>query len=153
MAHAGGRPPLYTIELGQLICERIAAGEALIAICKEPDIPTMSTVFTWIEKFPEFAQSYARARDKRLQVMAEEIQAIADDSSGDLIEVVDKKGRTKTIVDQENIQRSKLRVDTRKWLLSKLAHKTYGDRTALEHSGPGQGPLEIRVVRVGREKP
>lgn len=137
MAHAGGRPPLYTIELAAVICGRIADGESLSAICRDSYMPAMSTVMTWLDK-PEFAERYARAKDKRLEVMSEEIQQICDDMVGD---------------DKVKVQRDRLRVDTRKWLLSKLVPKTYGDRQTLEHSGPGQGPLEIRVVRVGREKP
>ena len=42
----------------------------------------------------------------------------------------------------ESVQRSKLRVDTRKWLMSKLAPKKYGEKVDLEHSG------EVAIKRV-----
>ncbi len=42
----------------------------------------------------------------------------------------------------EHVQRSRLRVDTRKWILSKLAPKRYGDK--LQHTGDGGGPIRVR---------
>lgn len=63
--------------------------------------------------------------------MADEIIEISDDSSGDVI--VDDEGNTRT--DAERVARSRLRVDTRKWMLSKMLPKIYGDKIETTHKG------------------
>lgn len=68
--------------------------------------------------------------DLRCERMAEEIQEISDDGSNDWME---REGIT--VADHEHIQRSKLRVDSRKWLLSKMMPKKYGDRVSAEVTG------------------
>ena len=86
----------------------------------------------------EFSQQYASAREVQAEVWADEIVAIADDTTADL--TTDKDG--KEIVRHENIQRSRLRVDARKWIASKLLPKRYGDK--LQHTGEGGGPIRVR---------
>jgi len=80
-----------------------------------------------IDDHEGFAAHYARARDIGLEVMAEETIEIADDSGLDV--VMTENGPRP---DGEVINRAKLRVDTRKWLLSKLAPKRYGDRLQVD---------------------
>jgi hypothetical protein len=89
----------------------------------------------WAREKPEFSQQYAKAREALLDHWAEEITEIADDGSNDWIKREAEEGRVEIKVDAEHINRSRLRVDTRKWLLSKLAPKKYGDKTQVEHSG------------------
>ena len=73
-----------------------------------------------------FAQ-YARARDVGLDAMADELFDIADDGTNDWMER-DGEGNPGYAVNGENVSRSRLRVDTRKWYLSKLAPKRYGEK-------------------------
>ena len=103
-------------------------------------MPAMSTVIGWLfdGKHEEFEQQYARAREVQAEVLADELTDIADDAAGDFTK--DKDG--KTTVDHENIQRSRLRVDTRKWVASKLLPKRYGDK--MQHTGDGGGPIRVR---------
>lgn len=63
--------------------------------------------------------------------MAEQLFAIADDGSNDWIEKVAKSGETFTVPDHEHMARSRLRIETRKWYLSKLAPKKYGERVEI----------------------
>jgi hypothetical protein len=72
------------------------------------------------DNFGGFSARYARARAIQYDRWADEILTIADDASGDLIQRLGKDGSTERVVDHENIQRSRLRCDSRKWLLSKL---------------------------------
>jgi hypothetical protein len=106
------------------------------------DMPAQRTIFQWLAKNPEFAQQYTIAHDMRLEAMAEEIIEISDDGRNDWIERQVGENRTETVADHEHINRSRLRVDTRKWLLSKLAPKKYGDKMAL--TGDGGGALIIK---------
>ncbi len=58
---------------------------------------------------------------------------------------MDKDG--KKTLDHEHVQRSRLRVDTRKWAAGKLAPKRYGDK--LQHTGEGGGPIRTEVDLTG----
>ena len=127
-----GRRSTYSEEIAAEIIERLSAGEALIAICRDAHMPPESTVRLWVIDDREgFAARYARARDMWLDHMAEETIGISDDSSRDYVTTED--GRQ--LPDHDHINRSRLRVDTRKWITAKLAPKRYGDRLDLNHSG------------------
>jgi hypothetical protein len=96
-----------------------------------PDMPGAVAVFDWIHDDAVFAKQYARARELQAELYADEIVAISDDGSNDTY--IDDEG--KTHVDTDVIARSKLRVDARKWVASKLLPKKYGDKAAVELSG------------------
>ena len=132
-----GRPktgPTFSTEIQDAIINRIAAGETLRAICRTNGFPKHSTVLEWVSD-PVFADRYARARRSGLDVIAEEIIDIADDSSGDV--TFDAEGNERQ--NSEFTNRSRLRVDARKWLLSKLRPDKYGDHLTL--AGDQANPL------------
>src|SRR5260370_2842775 len=83
------------------------------------------------KSFRDFRDQYARAREEQADKLFREIIEIADDASGDYVTTSDGK----TIVDHEHIQRSRLRVDARKWAAARLAPKKYGDRVEHDHKG------------------
>jgi len=136
-----GRPSDYSEELGTVICHRLIQGESLRAICRSTDMPALSTVCLWLSKHESFSVQYARAKEIQMEHKLEEMFEIADNSAGDI--TIGPDGRT--IVNHENIQRARLRVDTRKWAMSKLAPKKYGDRLVAEHSGPAGAPIQHHV--------
>ena len=119
-----GRPSSYTWEIAVSICGRLANGEALTTICRSADMPSRRTVLKWLfdERNTDFVPMYARAREAQAEIMAEEIISIADDSAGDI--TIGEDGRE--IVNHEAIQRSRLRVDARKWVAAKLLPRKYG---------------------------
>ena len=127
-----GRPSVYTSAIADEICERLPE-ETLQAICRDDHIPAIGTVLGWVTDDREgFAERYARARSLQIERMSHEIIAIADDSSQDVIERTDEKGNVYELKDQDHINRSRLRVDTRKWLLARLLPKKYGDATLMK---------------------
>jgi hypothetical protein len=131
-----GRPSTFTEELALSICERIAEGQSLRSICRLLDMPAQSTVFKWLTENVKFSEQYAHARVAQAELMADELLDIADDGSNDWMDRYDKEGNVSgRVVDQEAINRSRLRVDTRKWIASKLLPKKYGDKIDHEHSG------------------
>jgi hypothetical protein len=138
----------WTPELEEAICSRIAAGESVLSISKDPAIPSQDSIYRRIINDSAFSEKYARAREAQMELMSAEILEIADDSSRD----------TKTgpeggeYPDNEWISRSKLRVDTRKWLMSKLAPKKYGDRVQNEHTGADGGPIQFVTKSILEEK-
>ena len=137
----------YTAQIGEFICLRIANGESLRQIVTDPDMPASSTVFKWLSEQKSFSEQYARAREAQMEVMAQEIIDIADDGRNDTY--TDEDGNEHT--NQDVINRSRLRVDTRKWLMSKLAPKKYGDK--ITHQGDSENPVvhEVRGMKAVRD--
>lgn len=121
------RPSSFTQAKADLICDLLSDGLSLRQICCMEDMPERNTVFRWLEASPAFQRQYARARELQADHYAEEIIEISDDGSRDYNK--DEEGNL--IVDHDHIQRSRLRVDSRKWAASKLAPKKYGDRMQL----------------------
>lgn len=131
-----GRKTLYTPDLGNKILDRLAAGESLRAICRDSEIGVSAPcVRGWVvEDVDGFAERYARARDIGLDEKADELEEIADDGSNDWMDKNDPQNPGYSL-NGEHVQRSRLRVEARKWYLSKLAPKKYGDKIGVEHSG------------------
>lgn len=135
-----GRPSIYTPELAAQICTHIADGMSLRAIAAMDGMPHQATIMAWLDgSRPDFSEQYARAREAQADKLAEEILSIADDGRSDTY--IDAEGNIKS--DPEVIQRSKLRVDTRKWLASKMAPKKYGDKLVNEHTGANGGAIQV----------
>ncbi len=135
-----GRPSSFSQAAADEICERIAAGETVRNLSGD-NLPEPRTIFRWLASNESFRQQYARAKESQAEVLAEEILEISDDATNDYTETEDG-----AILNHENIQRSRLRVDSRKWLLSKLLPKKYGDRVQQEING-GE-PLRIVVTGI-----
>lgn len=124
-----GRPSGYTPELSDIICSRLANGESLRTICKDEDMPCKATVFNWMRTNKEFLDQYARAKEEAADALVEEMLDIADDGANDWMEKHDSDGACVGYhLNGEHVQRSKVRIDTRKWIAAKLKPKKYGDR-------------------------
>ena len=123
------------------ICERIAEGESLREICTDEDMPSKTTVFKWLSQSQELADQYARAREEQADLIFDEILGIADDARNDWME---RNGQDDAgyQANGEHIQRSRLRIDARKWMAGKLRPKVYGDKLDLNHSGEMRVTLE-----------
>jgi hypothetical protein len=98
-----GRPTLKTPELCAEICRRLAQGETMQAILKEPGMPAWTTVHDWKRADESFRQALARAREQQAEVWAEEIMSISDDD----------------LPTHEAIGRARLRMQSRQWLAGK----------------------------------
>ena len=124
----------FSQDIADAICERIISGDSLRHICDDDSMPSASTVFKWLRDIEAFSQQYARAKTAQAEVMAEELLDIAEDGRNDWIEVENKRGGgTHIELNREAIERSRMRIDVRKWLMSKMMPKKYGDK--LELSG------------------
>lgn len=113
------------------IFERVAKGESLNRICSEPGMPARKTFYEWVAEDESVLRRYEFAMMMRADTYAEETIEIADMSDGDTY--INDDG--KLVTDHEAINRSRLRVDARKWYASKLAPKKYGDRVTNTHEG------------------
>ncbi len=129
-----GRPSTYTKELADLICSRIIEGKSLRSILNEEDMPDKSTVFRWLREFKEFRDNYDSSVIERTLAMGEEIIDIADEGTNDFMTIT-KGDVSYNVEDREVTNRSKLRVETRKWLMSKMQPKKYGDKVDVTSDG------------------
>lgn len=127
----------YSEEVADKICEALADARSLRSICCDPDMPSQSTVFRWLadERYSSFRERYARAREAQADAIFDEILDIADDGSNDWMERRREDGSTDEVLNHEHIQRSKLRIEARRWMAGKLRPKVYGDKIEHEHSG------------------
>ena len=126
-----------------LICERLAGGESLRSICRDEGMPSEATVRAWaLDDVQGFAAQYARAREIGYDRLAEEMLAIADTPVLGVKIKTNEKGETET-VESDMIEHRRLQVDSRKWMLSKMLPKKYGDKVAMEHTGASGGPVRI----------
>lgn len=142
-----GRPSLYSVELADQICERLANGESMRSVCRDENMPAMSSVFKWLREIPQFSQQYAKAKEESADALVEDMLDIADDGTNDWMEKHGKDGENiGWQLNGEHIQRSKLRVDVRKWAASKLKAKKYGDK--IELSGDPENPLQVIERRI-----
>lgn len=102
----GDRPSTFTAEIGAEICERLAGGETLDAICRDPHMPaTRVTVFRWRKANRAFDDAYRSARVDQMEALADEVLEIA--------------------ATETDIQRARVKLDARRILLGKFA-ATYG---------------------------
>jgi hypothetical protein len=138
-----GRPSSYTPETATEICAQIAEGKSLRTICAAGGMPGLRTIMQWLADREGFQQQYARAREAQADALAEEILDIADDGKNDTYVTADGT----ELVNHDHIARSRLRVDSRKWLASKLKPKKYGDKVHQELSGVDGAPL-VPVLNV-----
>ena len=126
------------------ICKRIGKGQALRTILKDADMPSSSTFYIWLDSDEIKSKQYARATELRADNIFEDIIDIADDNRKDL--QTDKDGNERT--NSDVIQRSRLMVDARKWYLSKLNPKKYGDKIETTLEG-GEKPIQ-QIIKLGK---
>ncbi len=134
LKQAGRKPMDYDERIAGEVCERLSQGETLRAICEDPALPSHQTIYRWVAATPTFRAAYARAREAQMETWADDLIEIADDASGDYIDRVAADGTIEHVVDPETVQRSKLRMDARKWIMARLAARTYGDKLDLNLS-------------------
>lgn len=142
MTKKRGRPSTYKPVIARKICERLSNGESLRAICRDEGMPPESTVRQWyIDDAQGFAAHYARARDMGLDSMADEILEIAN-TPMEGVRTEQSADGTKE-VREDMLGHRRLQVDARKWYLSKLAPKRYGDSSVLALTGPDGEALNL----------
>lgn len=149
-----GRPSDFTQELADRICAELADGKSLRTVCAPEEMPDKSTVFRWLRRHESFCDQYTRAKAESADALTDEMLDIADDATNDWMERFEDE-KPGWIANGEHIQRSRLRIETRKWIAAKLKPKKYGDRVT--HSGDKDEPIrhlaEIKIRVVDSNRP
>jgi len=115
------------------IIDRISSGESLRFILypnRAEHLPSISTFLLWISEDKALSEQYARAMEMRAAIIFEEMFEIADDASNDFM-TIQKGDVSYEVENKEVVSRSRLRIDTRKWALSRMNPKKYGERIQL----------------------
>lgn len=123
-------------KIAEQVMAGMRSGLSAFKACQVAGVP-QSTFSRWVDDDATLAENYARAREDLIERIANDVMELADSE-------VPETGDGKK--DWQAVQKHKLQVDTRKWLLSKLAPKKYGDK--LEVSGDAANPLVQRIERV-----
>lgn len=127
---------MFDQAIAEQITGRLSAGEPMAQICRSENMPCVTTVWTWQQQNPSFAESIARAREQGFDMIAADCLRIADE-----VPAV-----------SDEVQRARLRVESRLKLLAKWDPKRYGDRSAVELTGANGSVLfpvtAITVVGV-----
>lgn len=110
------------------ICEKVAEAEVYEAIAAQYGVSRYA-LMVWLR---DHETEYARAREERAHKLADDLMGIADEID---VEAKYEGGNVTLDLSSTAIARNRLRVDTRKWLASKMLPKIYGDRIEMEHSG------------------
>ena len=124
-----GAPTIFKQKQFNEICERISQAESLRSIMKDKGMPNRDTFYQWLDD-EMLSDQYARARRMQADFLADEILEITDDGRNDWMEKFNKDGDCiGWVINGEAVARSRLRVDTRKWLACKFYPKMYGDKS------------------------
>jgi hypothetical protein len=123
---SAGRPSEYTPETAEAICIRLASGESLRTVCADADMPDKTTVLRWLARNEEFRIQYARSKEESAEAVAEQYFDILDELP---------PAKADGSLDSAAVMWAKNRADARKWYLSKIMPKKYGDKIQTEHSG------------------
>ena len=131
------------------VCSEIEKGRSLRNVLKDDGMPSTSTFYEWLDNDDVKSKQYARATSVRADIIFDDILSIADENTNDTY--INDNGIE--VVNNDVIQRSRLRIDSRKWVLSKLNPKKYGDKTDITSGGEKiqTAPQEVKITIVTNE--
>jgi hypothetical protein len=107
VARASGRRCGYTAEIGEEICTRLTEGESLIAICRDPDMPSTTAVYDWLDRHEDFEAMYIRARERQADYLFDEAREVA------------------LAATPQTVWADRLRFDTIRWQAARIAPRKY----------------------------
>jgi terminase small subunit-like protein len=143
-----GRPTIYTFKIAEKLCLLIATTpQGLEHICKHNrDLPRQATIYRWLQTHPEFRERYALAREQQGQILFDQIVDIADTPKEGATVITRGGWRERRVGDMTEHRR--LQIDARKWVLSKLLPKKYGDRIEVDSTSD---PLAELLAEMKKE--
>ena len=123
-----GRPTKYSDEWAEAFCREISQGHSVAEICERRDQPSQQSVYTWLREDEDFLERYARAREAQADKYFQEIVEIADAATPRTVNV------------------ARLRVDSRKFTVARLAPKKYGDHISHDVKGAGSSNFQPQIL-------
>ena len=117
-----GRPTKYSATIAERICQELMMGKSVRTVCADKNMPSASTLYSWLSEKPDFLEQYTRAKELAMLLMGEELLDIADDYSNDLIKIGNHY-----VANRANMKRIRLRIRVRKLRMSQLQLKKYAN--------------------------
>lgn len=155
-AHPAGGLGIYSDKLAEEFCERMCKGEAPAQICQDVKMPSYATIIRWTlsddPKYEAFRVMYEESRKIMWMFHADQMMDISDNSTNDYMDRYNKfTEETERVFDNENVQRAKLRIDTRKWLLAKMMPHVFGEKVDVSVGGRDGKPIAIAAITMSAE--
>lgn len=146
-----GRPTSYTHGRGQLVCARLAGGEPLAHICRDPAMPALRTVHDWRAAHPDFAIAYLAAREAFFEALAAQCLDIANTPQIGLETTTKVDGRMEE-KRSDMLGHRKLQIDTRLRLLARWDPRRHAQHDT-GAAGEGEEEAEGAIVNVTITRP
>jgi predicted DNA-binding protein YlxM (UPF0122 family) len=131
--------PRYTKTLSEKLCLQIAEGASVRELCRDFKI-NRAAFYQWLAKYEDFRNRYQAALLLRADFLFDEMLTIADDGRTDKVTRTDKKGNEYEVTDMDVIQRSKLMVETRRYMIECLNRGKYAPKGQTSDTG------ELRII-------
>ena len=129
-------------EIIKIVLQRISEGESLRAILPiGNDLISREYFNQWLHEDTTLVDRYTHAREERADKIFEDIIDIADNKENDIS--ISENG---VVLNSEFVQRSKLKIDARKWMLSKMLPKKYGDKLDIDHTTKGEEVKQVFII-------
>lgn len=134
--HTGRHGMPYDGDVARLLLSRIAEGVPLSTVCLMDDMPSVQTVYKWIQEVDSFENDYARAKDDAADANAVKLDEIAH------------QVRTGKI----DSKAARVAADIIKWRMAHQKPKKYADSHRMELTGRDGGPIESKTETVDEKE-
>jgi len=131
----------------KILFEMVVNGKSLRTVLKMENMPDITTFYVWLENDIEKSKQYARAIKMRADLLFDEMLDIADDNTQDFIDQDLGDGMITQKFDHEHVQRSRLRIDTRKWVIERMNAKKYNEKYLVDDDNSNLNkPIEVKII-------
>jgi len=135
--------PEQRTDIVNRICQHISENKSsLREALKLEGMPDSVTFYKWIDEDSEKLKQYVRACEERADAIFEDIIEISEDREG---RYQDEDGNLR--IDSGTVQNKRLEIDTKKWVLSKMNPKKYGDKLDVTSDNKPIQPLEFKIIK------
>ena len=114
--NAVGRPTTYSVDLAKRIIDEMIEGKDIVTICQAPDMPHRSSVYHWLDIYPDFSTQYRRAKEGLADFYAKKILDMAENAK------------------PETASADSLRLRAWTWATSRYAPRLYSEKVVSEQA-------------------
>jgi hypothetical protein len=126
------------------IISEIENGASLRSVLRKDNMPSSSTFFIWVDENAEKSKQYERSIELRSEFLFDEMFEIADKQGEDV--TLDKDGNK--VLNHNIVQRNRLQIDVRKWALSKMMPKKFGDKLDMTTGGEKiNSSIQVEIIK------
>jgi hypothetical protein len=139
------RPRVYSKEVADTLLDRMANGETPTEVCRDPAMPSWVVMCRWRRQNEDFDKRYRIAHESCVEYLVSDVVNISDNAVNDYVDRINPRGKTTRVFDREHFERSRLRVESRKWMAAKILRWTYGDKSEVEVRTPDGVNIKVEA--------